>query len=92
MKTPIKYDKVFQKVCRFLMIVTGGILLLFGILLLIDMKKAVDISNPMVVLLLAAYASIPLFPLSLVAAFSVSTADSMTRYVYRSRTAAESGR
>ena len=33
-----------------------------------------------------------LIVLSMVAAFSVSTADSMTRYVYRSRTAAESGR
>ena len=65
MKTGIKYDKRFQKVCGIVMIVTGVLLLLNAIMLAAFWDRT-DISDWMIILMLAGYASVPLFPLSTV--------------------------
>ena len=67
MKTPIKYDKQFQKACRILMLVTGSILILFFFLLFFGGDKAVDLNAWMSILCLAAsYMAVPLFPFSVI--------------------------
>ena len=65
MKTGIKYDKRFQKVCGIVMIVTG-IFLLLAVFMLVAFGDRTDISDWMIFLMLAGYASVPLFPLSIV--------------------------
>lgn len=66
MKTPIKYDKQFQKVCGILMFVTGSILIMFFLLLLFDGDKTVNPDAWMIFVCLAAYAAVPLFPFSVI--------------------------
>lgn len=63
MKTWIKYDKRFQKACGIVMLVTGSLLLL-GTLMLVDFGDSKDVSNWMILIMLAAYGSVPLFPLT----------------------------
>ncbi|MBO6300017.1 MAG: hypothetical protein J6N53_14365 [Lachnospiraceae bacterium] len=65
MKTTIKYDKVFQKVCRILMIVTGAGLLLFGIGIATEDVLPSFLEDYLVWISLFGVASIPLFPLSM---------------------------
>lgn len=66
MKTKIKYDKQFQRVCRILTIVTGILMLLFWGLLLFGEKLAVDASDWMIYACLVGYVSALFFPLLLV--------------------------
>ena len=66
MKTKIKYDKNFQRACLVLMILTGAILLLYGILTLIDSVHPLDVGTLLAILISVSIASIPMFPLFLV--------------------------
>ena len=66
MKTRIKYDRQFQKVCKVLMIATGSVLILFACVLIATWDDVSSMADLVVFLGLLAYASVPLFPLSLI--------------------------
>ena len=66
MKTPIKYDKVFQWISLILLIISGTLLALFAGVLLAEDYVEIPTSDFVVYFITFAYVSIPMFPLSLV--------------------------
>ncbi len=65
MKTPIKYDKVFQRISLVLLIISGTLLVLLKALFFAEHYVDITMTDTMVYFFTIAYVSIPMVPLSL---------------------------
>ena len=64
MKTPIKYDKQFNKTCKTLMIISGIFALIFLVCIILPDIKAADATGLIIFISMAGIVSIPVFILS----------------------------